>query len=115
MDLVSCTDIHAPAECVACTVAGTCPDRTTDRPLCHCLRVSYDTVRQSIQEQNLSTVRSVTQACGAGGGCTACHRHIKRLIAEEGTRELRAGGRGLVESHTGAALAHNVGVLTGSL
>lgn len=53
------------------------------RYLCHCLRVSEDQVRESVQIGELQTVRQVISACGAGGGCMACHRHIKRVISEE--------------------------------
>lgn len=52
------------------------------RPLCHCLNVHADEIQQAIDLDGLSTVRQVTAACGAGGGCTACHRHIKRMLAE---------------------------------
>jgi|GEM_PF-1656060 len=52
------------------------------RPLCHCLGVHADEIRQAIDEKELATVRQVTKSCGAGGGCTACHRHIKRFLAE---------------------------------
>jgi bacterioferritin-associated ferredoxin len=53
--------------------------------LCHCLRVTQDQVREAVADRGLATVRQVTASCGAGGGCTACHRHIKRVIAEEAT------------------------------
>ncbi len=58
------------------------PDFCRVRPLCHCLGVHADEIRDVIAVQELSSVRQVTQACGAGGGCTACHRHIKRFLAE---------------------------------
>lgn len=54
--------------------------------LCRCLRVTEDEVRDAIAVDNPETVRGVTQACGAGGGCMACHRHIKRLISEQQAR-----------------------------
>lgn len=61
------------------------------RPLCHCLGVHADEIRHAIEDGQLESVRQVTQACGAGGGCTACHRHIKRLIAESAaTQEMAA-------------------------
>jgi len=53
-----------------------------ERPLCHCLNVTEPEVREAIQQHDLVTVRGVAQACGAGGGCTACHRHLKRLLNE---------------------------------
>lgn len=52
------------------------------RPLCHCLNVSETEIRDAIQSHDLQTVRAVAKTCGAGGGCTACHRHIKRLLNE---------------------------------
>ena len=52
------------------------------RPICHCLRVDETEIRDVIEDSELQTVRQVTAACGAGGGCTACHRHIKRFLAE---------------------------------
>lgn len=52
------------------------------RPICHCLGVDEHEIRASIEQQDLANVRQVTVACGAGGGCTACHRHIKRYLAE---------------------------------
>lgn len=52
------------------------------RPICHCLRVEETEIREVIEDSELQTVRQVTAACGAGGGCTACHRHIKRFLAE---------------------------------
>lgn len=52
------------------------------RPICHCLRVEETEIREVIEDSELQTVRQVTAACGAGGGCTACHRHIKRYLAE---------------------------------
>lgn len=63
------------------------PEAPTNRvrPLCHCLRVMEADVRETIIACELSTVREVTRACGAGGGCMACHRHIKRLLAEHGS------------------------------
>jgi bacterioferritin-associated ferredoxin len=53
------------------------------RPLCHCLNISEGEVREAIAENSLQTVRGVAKVCGAGGGCTACHRHIKRLLNEQ--------------------------------
>jgi bacterioferritin-associated ferredoxin len=58
------------------------PSAQNSRPLCHCLRVSETAVRECVADGELACVRDVTKACGAGGGCMACHRHLKRIIAE---------------------------------
>jgi bacterioferritin-associated ferredoxin len=62
--------------------ASQCPAEVT-RPLCHCLGVSEFEVREAIVENAIQSVRGVARACGAGSGCTACHRHIKRLLNEQ--------------------------------
>ncbi len=63
------------------------PESGSSRPMCHCLGVHADEVRAVIAEENLHNVRGVTQACGAGGGCTACHRHIKRMLHEHALKQ----------------------------
>ena len=63
-----------------------CSSTSKCQYLCRCLRVSEEEVRDAIAVTNPETVRGVTQACGAGGGCMACHRHIKRLLAEQQTQ-----------------------------
>lgn len=60
------------------------------RPICHCLGVDELDIRSTIEQQDLVNVRQVTTACGAGGGCTACHRHIKRYIAEHRAEQAAA-------------------------
>lgn len=59
----------------------------SSRPLCHCLGVAKEEVRSCIEEESLTSVRGVTKACGAGGGCTSCHRHIKRLLHEHALQQ----------------------------
>ena len=49
--------------------------------LCHCLKVTPDEVRDAIDFAGCGSVDEVTSHCGAGGGCTACHRKIRALIA----------------------------------
>lgn len=80
--------------------AQSCCAPSAARPLCHCLRVYEDEIRQTIDEHQLASVKQVTQSCGAGGGCTACHRHIKRFLRE--AAEARAAEAG-IESACGFA------------
>ena len=54
----------------------------THRPLCHCLNVTEQEVRDAIAVHDPQSVRGVSQVCGAGGGCMSCHRHIRRLLNE---------------------------------
>lgn len=50
------------------------------RYLCHCLKVSHDQVRHAVDFHGCESVDEVTSACGAGGGCTACHRRIRSML-----------------------------------
>jgi bacterioferritin-associated ferredoxin len=52
------------------------------RPTCHCLNVTEGEIRQAIADNELHSVRGVSQACGAGSGCMSCHRHIRRMLNE---------------------------------
>jgi bacterioferritin-associated ferredoxin len=49
--------------------------------LCHCLKVTPDQVRHAVDFHGCSSVEEVTNTCGAGGGCTACHRRIRAYLA----------------------------------
>ncbi|MBI1348478.1 hypothetical protein GC163_19565 [bacterium] len=68
--------------CTASTESSLLTQASSTRPTCHCLGVTAEEIREEIAAQDLTSVRQVTKACGAGGGCTACHRHIKRFLAE---------------------------------
>jgi bacterioferritin-associated ferredoxin len=46
-------------------------------------------IREAIDAGSLCSVREVTQATSAGGGCTSCHRLIRQFLAERAGRELR--------------------------
>jgi bacterioferritin-associated ferredoxin len=53
------------------------------RPICHCLNVTEGEIRQVIAENDLHSIRGVSQMCGAGAGCMSCHRHIRRFLNEK--------------------------------
>jgi bacterioferritin-associated ferredoxin len=67
-------------------VTSACCTSRTARPICHCLGVTEAEIRQTIVEGELASVRQVAHACGAGSGCTACHRHIRRYLHEAAQR-----------------------------
>ncbi|RMG35027.1 MAG: (2Fe-2S)-binding protein [Planctomycetota bacterium] len=69
-----------------------------DRILCHCLRVTYGEVSAAIAAHGCRTVRGVMKKTMAGGGCTACHRRIRQLLAEAERRQ--AAERSVVEPAT---------------
>lgn len=48
--------------------------------ICTCFFVSERTIEQTIQTQGLTTVREVTSACNAGGGCGSCHQLIQEIL-----------------------------------
>lgn len=56
---------------------------TTDRILCHCLRVTERQVSDAIERNALCSVREVMKCTGAGRGCMSCHARIKSLLAGE--------------------------------
>jgi len=66
-----------------------CPARSSDcstcpgRLVCHCLRVTEEVVLETVAALSLRTVKEVRQHTGAGDGCTACHRKIRRLLEQQ--------------------------------
>lgn len=50
------------------------------RYLCHCLKITQDQVEDAVEFHGCDSVEDVTNCCGAGGGCTACHRRIRAVL-----------------------------------
>lgn len=50
--------------------------------LCHCMKVSKDTISNCIKE-GCSSVQEVVECTKAGSCCTACHNKIIKIIQEE--------------------------------
>jgi NifU-like protein len=48
--------------------------------ICTCFGVSEKTIERVVQARSLRTVREVTRACHAGGGCQSCHPLITDII-----------------------------------
>ena len=50
--------------------------------ICSCFCVSESTIADLISTKGLKTIREVTSACNAGGGCRSCYSLIEDLLAE---------------------------------
>ena len=48
--------------------------------ICTCFFVSEKTIEREIRQQNLTSVRQVTEACNAGGGCGSCQPLIVEIL-----------------------------------
>lgn len=57
--------------------------------ICTCFGVSEKTIERVVYERTLHTVKEVTRACNAGGGCGSCHPLIVDII-EDYWRNLEA-------------------------
>lgn len=59
--------------------------------ICTCFGVSEKSIERAIHTSSLRTVREVTRACNAGGGCHSCHPLIEDILEDywrsEGMRE----------------------------
>ncbi len=53
-----------------------------DALICTCFGVSEKRIERAISEKNLRTVREVTRACNAGGGCHSCHPLIEEMLTD---------------------------------
>jgi NifU-like protein len=57
--------------------------------ICTCFGVSEQTIERVIQAGSLRSVREVTHACNAGGGCGSCHPLVEDIL-EDYWREVAA-------------------------
>ena len=75
--------------------------------VCKCFAVDEVMVRETIRANHLSTVEDVTNYTKAGGGCSACHEGIERLLSEE----LAARGEVFVAAPTKAKAKSKSGIV----
>lgn len=52
-----------------------------DEVVCHCLHVTASAIDVAITVDRCRTVRDIVGTTEAGGGCTACHRRIRDILA----------------------------------
>jgi bacterioferritin-associated ferredoxin len=52
----------------------------TDTIVCHCLQVTESTVLEAAERCPFRTLAEISRETGAGTGCTACHRRLRRLV-----------------------------------
>ena len=50
--------------------------------ICTCFGISEKRIEQVISQKSLHTVREVTMACNAGGGCQSCRPLIEEILEE---------------------------------
>lgn len=75
--------------------------------VCKCFAVDEVMVRETIRANHLSSVEDVTNYTKAGGGCSACHEGIERLLSEE----LAARGEVFVAAPTKAKAKSKSGIV----
>ncbi|MDB4657504.1 (2Fe-2S)-binding protein [Verrucomicrobiales bacterium] len=73
------TNIDLPS-CDACSLnKNSATVAREDMLVCHCFNVRESTVKNAV-DSGATTVPAVIQSCGAGGGCSACHVRIERVL-----------------------------------
>ena len=50
--------------------------------ICTCFGVSEKSIEQAIRTRSLRTIKEVTRACNAGGGCHSCHPLIEDILED---------------------------------
>ena len=72
------------ATCTAETRSTTC-DTCPARMVCHCLQVTEDVLLRALDTMNLVSVKDICRHTGAGDGCTACHRRLRKYLDQRTT------------------------------
>ena len=67
--------------------------------ICTCFSVSEKTIEQVVQSRSLRTVKEVTRACHAGGGCQSCHPLIVDILEDY----WRTAEAQIIQAETGKA------------
>lgn len=57
-------------------------NRENERVVCRCLGITEKQVVQALRDQSVRDINDIACRTGAGDGCTACHKDLKRLIDE---------------------------------
>ena len=55
---------------------ATCPERL----VCRCLQVTEADLVSALMRFELRTLKEVRLHTGAGDGCTACHKELRRML-----------------------------------
>jgi bacterioferritin-associated ferredoxin len=58
-----------------------CPATCGDQMVCHCLQVTESSLQEAMQRCPLESLRDIANETGAGTGCTACHRRLRRFLS----------------------------------
>ncbi len=53
-----------------------------DRLVCRCLQVTEGALVEAVTTLGLRTLTDVRRCTGAGDGCTACHRLLKKYLEQ---------------------------------
>ena len=65
--------------CSDCSLAEVQRETGKDLLVCQCFNVYESTIKQVVDD-GAQSVSDVTKACQAGGGCSACHVRIERIL-----------------------------------
>ena len=64
----------------ACPNSAGCAD-CAGRVICRCLKITEEEVLSAVRDHDVQTLKDLRALTGAGDGCTACHRELRRLLA----------------------------------
>ena len=59
-----------------------------DRVICRCLQVTESKLCEAQAECPFTCLRDVAIATGAGSGCTACHRNLRKFLKPKGVENV---------------------------
>ena len=66
----------------ACHTRNDC-DNCPGRVVCHCLQITEEMLLEALDTFNPRTVKDVRLYTGAGDGCTACHKRLRKYLDRE--------------------------------
>jgi bacterioferritin-associated ferredoxin len=64
-----------------------CPGRL----ICRCLQVTETELATALAVREIRTIQDIRQHTGAGDGCTACHKTLRKYLERHACRSATAG------------------------
>jgi bacterioferritin-associated ferredoxin len=73
---------NSTATLEATSLLGDCTTGLSPRVVCRCLQITDVEIREAVATCGVQDLKDLGRCTGAGQGCTACHRLLRRYLED---------------------------------